>query len=307
MARMETLREIAVSHAKKMPGMVDSLLEEAPILERLKWKASTHGLWNMTEALTDVVGPGFVNMNAELPSVGASSGLEKVDLQIMGGTMEAPDDTLNQAGGPGKYFSDKQPRVLKKAGNDTEKNLYYNNWRAYALDNRAKQVINAGGTGTALGSIVIVRLDELGCTGLYDQSCFAQGTLLKVEPINGGNLYALMDPKYKNVLGRGVMLKGYFGWQLMDPRCVSAIVNIDMATPVTPTMLADAIDMARGKPGNTFIFCAPRVYTHAISPNKTANIVVKVEDKKISTEVNDVDGIPIVTSHNLLGYAETAV
>ena len=64
---MVTLHEIAVKHARKQKGMVDSLTEEAPILNHVKWKAASHGLWNVAERLTDIEGPAFVAPDAPLP------------------------------------------------------------------------------------------------------------------------------------------------------------------------------------------------------------------------------------------------
>ena len=55
-----TLHEIAVARANKQEGMADSITEDAPILKCCKWKAATHGLWNVDERLTEVEGPAFV-------------------------------------------------------------------------------------------------------------------------------------------------------------------------------------------------------------------------------------------------------
>ena len=76
---MVTLHEIAVKHAKKQTGMVDSLTEEAPILGHVKWKAASHGLWNVAEKLTDIEGPAFVAPDAPLPQLSVSSDLVTTD------------------------------------------------------------------------------------------------------------------------------------------------------------------------------------------------------------------------------------
>lgn len=51
---MSTLSEICVEMANKQPGMLNSLIEEAPILERCKWIPATHGMWNVAEKMTDI-------------------------------------------------------------------------------------------------------------------------------------------------------------------------------------------------------------------------------------------------------------
>ncbi len=304
---METLKEIAVKNSKKQPEMVNSLTEEAPILETCKWKAATHQMWNVAEVMKDVTGPGYVNMNAPLPAVGVSSGTEKVDLSILGGEMEVPQDTADQFGGPAKYFADKQPHVLKKAGNDTEATLFYKNWLQFAIDN--KNIIKAGtGAGNGVNSIVICRFDEAGNTGLYDPTQFDQGALLKVTAINGGNLMPLRNAPYTGVNGYAVQLKGRFGWQLLNPKTVSAIVNLkDDTGKLTETMLDDAIAMARGKSGTTFVFCHPLAASHFINPLKIGRTQVTVKDHAMDTMIDTWNGITVVTSYNLLWGAEQAV
>ena len=48
-------------------------------------------------------------MNAPLPEVGASLGLKKIDLSIMGGEIECPEDTAKMFEGKEKYFARKMP------------------------------------------------------------------------------------------------------------------------------------------------------------------------------------------------------
>ncbi len=117
------LKEIANMYAKKQPKMVDDLTEKTPILERCKWEAASHGLWNMAEKLNDITGAQFVNADAALPTIDASSDLIKTDLSVLGGEMEQAEDTIDQFGGAPAYFAKKEPKILKQAGMDTERKL----------------------------------------------------------------------------------------------------------------------------------------------------------------------------------------
>ena len=84
----KTLRELTSAFARTQPQQVDSLTEEAPILNVIPFQQASHGLWNMYEDVTDVQGAGWVSMNAPLPGA-KSSQLRKVDLSILGGEIDA--------------------------------------------------------------------------------------------------------------------------------------------------------------------------------------------------------------------------
>lgn len=300
---MQTLKDIATASAKKQPGMVDALLEESPILSVCRWTAASHNLWNVAEEMVDVNGPGFVEMNAVLPMMEVSTNLRRVDLSIMGGLMQVPQDKADQYGGPQKYFSRKQAKLLKKAGCDTEVHLYYKNWLAFARDN--KKLKNAGATTAGCRSLLVVRFDEDGNTGLYDSNQFDRGTLLRVMPMNNGNLHALQHEPYKGVPGFAVMLKGRFGWQILDTRCVAGIVNIQPGKVPTASQIDDAVSEVRGKPENTFIFCHAKTKNLCLNPEKHS-AVRAVDNRQIDRTVDTWNGIPIMESYNLLDGTEEA-
>jgi len=302
---METLREISVRHAKKQPQQVEYLTEESPILAVAKWTPASHDYWNAAERITDIIGPGYVKMNDELPPVGVSSGMEKVDLNILGGEMEVPQDTAKQFGGAPAYFAKKQQLILKKAGNDTELKLFQENWRAYAL--AAKNAISAGGAGKALNTILCVRFDEASNIGLYNPNQFRQGALLELEFLNNGALMRLKHKPYEGVNGYAMQLKGAFGWQIINPKTVSAIVNIRSGSLPTEIMLDDMVSNARGTNRNTYIFCHPRALTRFINPLKTGRLHTAIKDKDMDTHLESWNGIPIITSYNLIWNGEDAV
>jgi len=302
---METLREISIKNAKKQPQQVEYLTEESPILDVAKWTPASHDFWNAAEKITDITGPGYVKMNDELPVVGASSGMEKVDLNILGGEMECPQDLAKQMGGAPAYFAKKQPLILKKAGNDTELKLFQDNWRAYAID--MKNVISAGGAGNGLNTILAVRFDEATNVGLYNPNQFKQGALLELEYLNGGALMRLKHAPYTGVNGYACQLKGAFGWQIINPKTVGGIVNISESNKPTEVMIDDMIANARGASKNTYIFCHPRALAHFINPLKTGKLHTGVKDKDMDTYLESWHGIPIITSYNLLWNGESAV
>jgi len=305
----QTLKEIALDKAKKRPELVDYLTEDAPILASLKWIPATHGLWNMTEVLTGIEGPSFVDLGAPLPTVQARTGLEQTYVSVMGGEQEVAVDKAAQFGGPEKYFARREKPIMRQAGMDTETRIYEAFWRKAAL---AKSLYtSAGGTAagsgdTGLSSIMVVRMDEDLNTGIYDPSGFSAGRLLEISPINGGSQYHLRSQE--GVLGFGVSYRGRFGWQLLEPtRTIYGIVNISSSKLPTMTMIDDAIAAVRGKPSNTFIFGHPKILGRVFSALKTANIEFVNSDSNLRTLVSMYNDIRIVGSYNVSDGNEAAV
>lgn len=296
-AGMMTLHEIAVRHAKKQSGMVDSLTEEAPILDKVRWKAATHGLWNVAEKLTDIEGAAFVEPDAPLPNLSVSTDLVTTDLNVMGGTMEVPTQRAKKFGGPTKYFAERQNHILKKAGMDTERQLIFENWLRGAR--AVKNLYDAGGKGDGF-FILACRFDELSNVGLFDPDQFDSGRLLKIDFPYGGNEHYLHSPKYEGVLGYSVTYRGNFGYQMLDAaRTVAAVVNIDEKNKPTPDMIDDMLAQVRSKPGTTFLFTSPRGKIYGINPYKQERVQLTNNDKAVSTDIETWSGIQIVTSHNI--------
>lgn len=295
------LKEIANKFAKKQPKMVDDLTEKTPILERVRWEPASHGLWNMAEKLNDITGAAFVNADAALPTIDVSSDLIKTDLAVLGGEMEQAQDTVDQFGGPAAYFAKKEPKILQKAGMDTEVKLYYENWKAKAIADGNK--VNCSGTGSVY-SIMVVRFEEGVNAGLFDPTGFKQGGLLNRELINGGALYHLRSKT--GVLGYGVALKGRFGWQNISSKTVYLIANIKSGSLPTQLMIDDAVAAVHGSPADTMIFCHPKCRNLALAPFKEDALQMGVQDKDYNRIIDHWNGVPVVTSYNILDGTETA-
>ena len=295
---MRTLHEIAVDKAKKQPGMVDDLTEDAPILEMMKWKATTHGLWNVAEKVTDISGPSFVRPDSPLPFMDTSSDLVHVDLNVMGGQLEVPSLRAKKFGGPAKYFANKQGLILRKAGMDTEKYIVEQNWLAGALTDG--KVIDAQGTGDGW-YILAVRFDEETNVGLYDPDQFDSGRLLQIDFIYDGAEYHLKTPGYEGVLGYGIVYRGNFGWQNLDaPRTCAAIVNITHKKIPTPVMIDEILMEVRAKPGNTYLVMSPKAKLYAINNYKLEKVELVNGDTNAKTVIDTWNGIPIKTSYNIM-------
>ncbi|UZP67378.1 hypothetical protein N1030_17550 [Desulfovibrio mangrovi] len=299
-----TLKDLATVHSRKMPEQVDNLTEEAPILAVIPFEEASHGLWNMYEDVSDVDGAGWVEMNAPLPAVDVTSDLKKVDLSILGGEIECPEDTANMFGGTTNYFAKKLPKVIRKSGMAAEQRILYDNFRTWALDKG--KAVNAGAATDDCYSMLAVRFISGETTGLYSKESFKQGSLLDVTPINSGSIYKAASGKHQGVLCFGMRLKAYFGIQIANRHSVAAIVNINKSNLPTAMMIDDLLADVRAIPGNTFLFMHEKAKT-LLYEHKGKSLQVNVGGKDMDRQVTHWNGVEIVTSYNFLDAAEKAV
>lgn len=297
MPRMCTLHEIAMAQATKQPGMVDSLLEDSPILSTFKWIPATHKLWNVAEKLTEIKGAGFVQLDSKLPYMSTSSDLITTDLHVMGGIMEVPSDRAMKFGGPEKYFADRQDRILKEAGMSTEKHIVEEMFFRAARLNR--NLRDAGGPDGGWW-ICATRYDDLANVGLYDPDQFDQGRLLSITVPYAGSEHYLHDPNYAGVLGYTMVYRSHFGWQILDgKRTCAAIVNIDKDHYPTVAMIDDMLADIRADTSNTYLFCGPRAKIYGIHPHKEEHVHLVSGETNAQTYIDTWNGIKIITSHNI--------
>lgn len=303
MSTKNTFREIAIAMSPKQPQMVDQILEEAPILGMLPMQQTSNGLQHNFEEVESVTGAGLVDLDEALPTVDSKTKLDKIDLSILGGIMEVGEDKAKQFGGAGAYFAGKQPLILKKTGMDAEKSIIYNNFRAYAIANGNK--ISALGANNANYSILAVKWAFGETTGLYDPAGFGRGTMMDIQPINGGNTY-------KDTNGRivyGMRMKSYFGIMNANKRNVASIVNIDIADAKLPTetQIDSLIESVRGQVGgSTILYMHPKVLS-ALYKYKASSLQINTGESDINRMFTMWNGIPIVTSYNFLEATEPNV
>lgn len=291
---MRTLKDIAAQYAKKQPQQVDTLTEEAPILARIPFIEASHDLWNLYEEVTHVTGAGFVDMNAPLPTVDVGSSLQKVDLAILGGEIEVPEDTATLFGGHQKYFAKMMPKILRRSGMTAEHRILYDNFRKYAIDE--KNLIYAGGKEKELTSILAIRFVEGETSGLFSPKCFQKGDILNTTAINNGALYKSTSKNHSNVLVYGLRMKAYLGIQIANRDTVSAIVNISKDAVPTPTMIDDLLANVRAQPSNT-ILCMHEKMRTTLLRHKADSMYISAEQTDVNRYITHWNGIPVITSY----------
>ena len=300
-----TLAELNNHYAKKQSKLLENLTEDTAVLNQMKFESASHGLWNAYEEVTAIKGAGFVDMNAPLPQLGVDTKLKKQDLSIMGGEIFVPEDTAKMWGSAEAYFAKRTPALLKEAGMTAEQKLIYNNIAKFAKDNSKLQ--SAGGTAAASGdtglySMYAFRQIEGENIGLYSPEGFKNGAGLDVAKINGGNLYKNTN----GVLGYGIRLKGYFGFQLANAKGVAGIVNINAAHIPTAAQIDDMLIQARATAANTFIICHPKVLS-MLNTYKGNVLQMTTGDQDLNRTYMAWNGIRFVTSYNFIAGNEKQV
>lgn len=300
-----TLAELNNHYAKKQSKLLENLTEDTAVLNQMKFEPASHGLWNAYEEVTSIKGAGFVDMNAPLPQLGVDTKLKKQDLSIMGGEIFVPEDTAKMWGSAEAYFAKRTPALLKEAGMTAEQKLIYNNIAKFAKDNGKLQSAggSAAGTGdTGLYSMYAFRQIEGENIGLYSPEGFKNGAGLDVAKINGGNLYKNTN----GVLGYGIRLKGYFGFQLANAKGVAGIVNINASHIPTAAQIDDMLIDARATAANTFIICHPKVLS-MLNTYKGNVLQMTTGDQDMNRTYMAWNGIRFVTSYNFIAGNEKQV
>ena len=293
-----TLKEIAVALSEKQEHYVNSLTEESPILDNMRFEESTHGLWNAYEEVAKIDGAAFVDINQPLPEMEVDTNLKKIDLSILGGEIFLPEDKASVIG-VGEYFHKKVPVLLKHAGQIAEKKVIYDNFLPYAINNG--KAVSAGASDGCY-SMMAVRFIDGEVTGLYSAKNFKNYGLLDSTPINGGQLYKNAN----GVLGYGVRLKGYIGVQLANSNAVSAIVNINADNIPSAEQIDNMLVEAKATPGSTFIFCHPKVLSML---NKYKGNILNASGYDFDVNRNFMawNGIRFITSYNFENGCEDVV
>lgn len=302
-----TLREINIHLAKKQQGLVNTLLENNPIIASIPVKAASHGFYNLYSKIDSIDSLQEVDYDDELPTVGISFDLGKTRLGKIGGKLPMPEDAAKEMGGFDRYAADRIPSIIEHAGNDNEGRIYYNGFLKAAIDN--KQAISAGGTtANSQFSMVAVHYDNDSTIGLYNPNAVNDKKLFAIRMLNGGNIGEIVV-NGKTIVGKMMVISMEFGLQLADPRYVSAIVNIEPKANVSdpdkldglPTRKAieDMLGMVRANASNTVIYAHPTLVGYLAQKFQLAQRIVTNNDNSVRYVLSDWNGIKFISSYNI--------
>lgn len=301
---MELMKELAISQSPTQAKIVDKITRNAPILDSIPMEATSNGLQNVYEEVKGIDGAQFVSLGSELPSIGVDTELGYTDLSHLGGKMHGEREKVERLGGKDAYFGKQLPKILKHTAEQTDASIYYNNLRQFAIT--SGKAISAGGTDNTNYSMVVVTWEEGEMSGLYDPT---KGTMFNQEDWYSGGL----GPMDNGASGYTREIKAYLGIQLLNPRYISAIVNIDLtddgsgdytAFPALKDIRNILTDAEVNS--NSRIYCHPRLKS-AFGKYKADLLRVGVENKDLNQIVDMLDTVPIIPSYNLKDGTETNV
>ena len=313
-----TIQDLNVFLTSKQRGIINSFVEENPILKTMPIKPATHGIYNVHAEVANVDAMEEVDFDAELPTLGINFSLGRTRLGKIGGVIPIPQDAAFEMGGFSKYADDRMPPILNRSGNAHEAKIYYKGFLKRALE--AGNAVSAGGkTANKQFSMVAVHYDEDSTIGLYNPNTVGNvrdaGSLFVIQALNNGAVYKV--PDLGNALGKEIAAWMDFGLQLADPRYVRAIVNIEPKANETdhdkidglPTAMQidDLINDVRGNPANTVIYCNPIIRRYLGLKYKLEKRMVMDTNTNVSYEVFSWNDVQFVTSHNIFKGTEAVV
>lgn len=310
---MPTLRELAIKYANKQAQQINYLTEETPILDMLDWQKATHTTSNVFEKVKDITAGTFVDFDAPLSVVGAKTALDTTHLLKMGGVLYVGADKAQEFGGAASYFESKIPLVLSKTGMAVEQKILYDNFRQYAIDNaHAMSVATPGTSGDTRYSIIAVRFKTGENNGLYPNSGFPSGYILKPTPLYGGNLHNVGTGNYptseyqNGTMGYAMELSAYFGWQIANYRTVATIVNIMDGKIPTSKQMDTLINLVRAS-ANTYLFMHPTCKNLLVDAYRDNIVPADFLSGGVTRTLDAWNGVPILTSYNFKPGTEALV
>lgn len=223
--------------------LIDHITRPSPILANIPFERSTHDYWNMYRKLVEVQGPGIVDLNAPMPEMSAAHSADYVPLSKIAGMMKIGEDDAIRMGSKEAVVNKDIPAIARKAGNDAERDIYYNHLIRKAIEFGKAVSVSAqpadydptDPTKFIYSSIVAVTWSDT-MTGLmsplpYDQG-IARGQVFTLKWLNNGALF--IDPvKLNNIYA--CYMSSLIGMQVEDSERISALVNIGQTPETMPT------------------------------------------------------------------------
>lgn len=308
-----TLKDLNVYLSKKQSGVINTLVEQNPILGSIPVKPASHGFYNVYPVVNGITPMQEVDYDTELPTVGISFELGRERLGKIGGTLPIPQDAAKEMGGYDVYANSRLPTIIAEAGNTQEKRIFYKGFLKRALAN-GKAVSCGGTTPNKQWNICAVHWDNDSTVGLYNGNSLSNGKIFVQLALNGGKVYKVQA--LGNALGAEVAAWLEFGLQLADDRYVAALVNIEPKQNAdnpdkidglpTAMQLEDMIAQVRGDAATTVIYCHQALIGKLAAKFQFTQRTVTNADTGVSYQIDEWQRIPFIGSYNV-GWGEDAV
>ncbi len=233
--------EVLQKYFPKM-SLLDNILEESPLLKRMKAQESNAGETHLYDTLLDVDGLKQVDYNASFEEITARFGESEAKVNRFGGKHFVTEDTVlkiaqakGRAGSIGfginEYFRQKRNAIHKKTANEFDQAIYY---AANGVLSRSKlfgNEVQVTDTGTDFFSLAVVGNSDHSSL-IYDSAFFGgkDGAFIKeqnLNALNGGEIIPTQDQNGVDVYGK--KMQASIGNFFVDERQLSTIVNFKLA------------------------------------------------------------------------------
>lgn len=306
-----SMYEVAVGLAKKQTMLIDYFSEDAVLTaQEIPMQAATHGLKNVFEKVKDVKGPKIVDLDAPMPLITAVTELGETPLFKIGGTIELPKDKVEAMGGKNRYLSSKIPSILRLAGAQLDAAVYYDVLLRKAIE--FGKVINADPSATASKkqyfSLVAVHWADGVNTGLFNDNRDnngQNGSFFEQVALWNGGLGRLSD----GATGWAVDLTAMLGFQIENPKFITAIVNIDADHLPSYDTLIGISNRIRGNASNSRVYANPVLidmiagqYSRSGGDSSYSSLITVDSDGNVR-----IKGIPVVADYNILEGEEPGI
>lgn len=301
-----SIYDIGISYTDKQEAILNPFFRETPFFNSMPCIEASKGPVNIYEKVKEIKIPEFVNYDAPLPNISASTELGYATIGKVGGRMNIPKDKARLLGKE-EIIAKQMPLILNKAGQAFDYSYLYNGVKAYCLENKANCVTRIGtaGSGNTYFSMIGVTWSEGGNCGLY-QPALSGEKMFDIYPLGGGNEMNIPDNNGNNITGYVIEVACFIGIQLPDPQRVHALVNIDSSNIPTLQQLLDFQFAFGGYGNNSVIYCHPLVF------NKLAASLTK--DSKVGDGMIErrdgrlyINGCPVILNPNMLNGTEAYV
>lgn len=301
-----SIYDIGIAYKDKQEAILNPFFRETPFFNSMPCIEASKGPVNIYEKVKDIAIPEFVNYDAPLPDISASTELGYATIGKVGGRLNIPLDKAKLIGKE-ELIAKQLPLILNKAGQAFDYSYLYNAVKRFCLENKSECVtrIKSSGSGSTYYSMIGVTWSDGGNCGLY-QPALSGEKMFDIYALNGGNVTNIPDTAGNFISGYIYEVACFIGIQLPDPQRVHALVNIDASNIPTLKQLLDFQYAFGGYGANSAIYCHPLVFNMLVASltqdDKIGDGLIERRDGRLY-----INGCPVILNQNMLNGTEDYV
>lgn len=330
-----TLAKINDTYTAQNVSIVDALLRNATIMQRMYWKPASHGNVDKFQLMSTEPTVNEVNDSFGLTSTALSGTLTSLNLAILQSLASEPAVLVNQV--PSKngltpyetYFLDRQNIYIKKIAKTFENKLIYGTTVTTQFDGLLatatadSKVTDLGADADKGTDIFFWRQEEDNSHGLFNETLVSEGDLVSFKWTPGKGMTQLVSSNVltgtANNVAEGDTNTTYalsgssvecysgvytsaLGAKILASGYVSAITGCDATHKPTLAQIENAMLSINShlSPAETLIICSPKGYGYIKAAlGGTLTRIANDGTNSVSNSIELYNGSPIVISSNV--------